>query len=107
LAGSVAETRFTPLLPAVAVIVPPPQEPVNPLGVATISPLGSVSGKERLVSGIELGFTIVKLKVETWPATMVGGEKLLIGVGCCGAAITNTENTRGARAEAAVCNRIR
>ena len=84
MAESVAKNRFTTLVPAVAVIVPPPQEPVNPLGVATISPLGSVSGRERLVSGTGLGLVIVKVKVEVWPATIVEGEKLLLGIGCCG-----------------------
>ena len=40
---SVAPVRLTTLVPAVAVIVPPPQEPVNPFGVETTSPAGNVS----------------------------------------------------------------
>jgi len=80
----VAKNKLTPGSPGLAVIVPPPQEPVNPLGFATTSPVGKVSGRERLVSGTGLGLVIVKVRVEVWPATMVEGEKLLLGVGCCG-----------------------
>ncbi|MBK7660155.1 MAG: hypothetical protein IPJ28_13885 [Betaproteobacteria bacterium] len=50
-AASVAPDRLTAPEPAVAVIVPPPQLPVRPLGVATSRPKGSVSVKptpERL-----------------------------------------------------------
>src|ERR1700724_1346367 len=39
----VAPERLTVPEPAVAVIVPPPHEPVSPLGVETTSPEGSVS----------------------------------------------------------------
>jgi len=51
LAASVAADKAIALLPAVAVIVPPPQIPVRPLGVETTNPAGSVSLKpipERL-----------------------------------------------------------
>ena len=65
MAGSVALAIFTLLLPAVAKKVPPPQEPVSPLGVATISPIGSKSLKPTLVSGLGFGLVIVKVKVET------------------------------------------
>jgi len=43
LAARLAPARLMVLDPAVAVIVPPPQLPVSPLGVATCSPEGSVS----------------------------------------------------------------
>jgi hypothetical protein len=42
-AGRVPPDRLIALLPAVAVIVPVPQLPTNPLGVEMISPAGSVS----------------------------------------------------------------
>src|SRR5262245_20205405 len=41
-AARVAPERLTLPLPAVAVMVPPPHEPVRPLGVATTSPAGNV-----------------------------------------------------------------
>jgi len=45
LAVSVAPVRLTLLDPVVAAMVPPPQVPVNPLGVATSKPAGSISVK--------------------------------------------------------------
>jgi len=51
LAASVAPVKPRELLPAVAVIVPPPQLPVSPFGVEIASPAGKVSVKptpERL-----------------------------------------------------------
>jgi hypothetical protein len=44
-AARVAPDRLTTFEPAVAVIVPPPQEPVNPFGVETTRPAGNVSLK--------------------------------------------------------------
>jgi len=44
-APSNAADRLTTPDPAVAVMVPPPHAPDNPLGVATTSPAGSVSVK--------------------------------------------------------------
>src|SRR5215470_11473964 len=61
-AGSVAADSLTVLPPIPAEIIPPPHEPESPLGVATISPAGSVSDKDRLVSAAGLGFMIWKLK---------------------------------------------
>lgn len=49
--ASDAPESATLLDPATAVIVPPPQEPVNPLGVATTRPEGNVSVKPIPVSG--------------------------------------------------------
>jgi hypothetical protein len=45
LAARVAADRLTALAPEVPVIVPPPQVPVNPLGVETTNPVGKVSVK--------------------------------------------------------------
>jgi hypothetical protein len=65
LAASVAPDRLTAPEPATAVIVPPPQVPVKPLGVATITPAGSVSLKAMPVSETVLaaGLVIVKLRL--------------------------------------------
>src|SRR5689334_2107509 len=64
LAASVAPDRLTAPEPATAVIVPPPQVPVKPLGVATIIPAGSVSLKAMPVSETVLatGLVMVKLR---------------------------------------------
>jgi hypothetical protein len=43
LAASVAADRLTTFVPAVPVTVPPPQIPLNPLGVETTNPAGKVS----------------------------------------------------------------
>jgi len=43
LAATVAPLRLTVLAPAAAVIVPPPHDPVRPLGDATVIPLGKMS----------------------------------------------------------------
>ena len=49
---------------APAVIVPEPQDPVSPLGLATTSPAGNASVKPRPVSAtVALGFVMVKLSV--------------------------------------------
>src|SRR5262249_7285879 len=45
LAARLAPERLTPLVPCVAVIVPPPHEPDRPLGVGMIRPAGNVSLK--------------------------------------------------------------
>ena len=50
--------------PAVALILPPPQEPVRPLpGLETFSPAGNESVKPTPLSEMELAFMIVKLTV--------------------------------------------
>ena len=62
--ANVAPERLTDPLPATAEIVPPPQEPVRPFGVATTKPAGSVSVKATPVRLVEaLGFVTVKLRV--------------------------------------------
>ena len=54
--------RLITFVPAVAVMVPAPQEPVRPLGVEMIRPAGSVSLKPTPVSAtVAFGFVIVKL----------------------------------------------
>ncbi len=65
LTATLPPARLTLFEPAVAVMVPPPHEPVNPLGVATTSPEGNVSVKPTPVSGAVLaaGFVMVKLRV--------------------------------------------
>jgi len=50
LGSNVAPDRLTTPEPAVAVMVPPPQLPNNPFGVATANPAGSVSVKPIPVS---------------------------------------------------------
>lgn len=45
LCARVAPERLITFVPCVAVMVPPPQEPVRPLGVAITSPAGRVSEK--------------------------------------------------------------
>jgi hypothetical protein len=63
LAASVAPERLALLDPAVAVIVPPPQTPLSPFGVATTRPEGKLSVKATPVSetALAIGFVIVKL----------------------------------------------
>jgi hypothetical protein len=49
-AASVAPDKLITFVPCVAVIVPPPQAPLSPLGVAITKPAGSVSVKPTPVS---------------------------------------------------------
>jgi hypothetical protein len=75
-----APDSVTELLPAVAVIVPPPQDPVSPLGVATVIPEGKVSLKPTAWSVVlALGLLMVKLsEVEALSATVDAPNDLLI-----------------------------
>jgi len=69
LAANVAPLRLTLVDPAVAVIVPPPHEPVRPLGVLTTRPEGSVSLKaipDR--DTVEFGFDAVKVRLVDPPS---------------------------------------
>src|ERR1017187_8676531 len=62
LPARVAPDRLTALDPAVAVIVPAPQLPVCPLGVATTSPAGRLSMTPTPVKPLPtLGLVIVKV----------------------------------------------
>src|SRR5262249_38670554 len=60
------------------VMVPPPHEPVRPLGVATESPVGNVSLNAMPVSAVEaLGLEIVKASDDEPPTVIDAGAKLL------------------------------
>src|SRR5258708_23152620 len=64
LAATVPPVRLTLPEPAVAVMVPPPQEPVSPFGVATTNPLGkrSVTATPvRAAAALELVLLNVRL----------------------------------------------
>src|ERR1700694_2104909 len=64
LAATVAPARLMLAEPAVAVMVPPPHEPVSPLGVATSRPLGKVSVNATPVSATDaLELVIVKVRL--------------------------------------------
>ena len=64
LAANVAPVRLTELDPPVAVILPPPQEPASPLGVATARPAGRGSVKAIPLSDAPaLGLVMVKLRL--------------------------------------------
>jgi hypothetical protein len=63
-AAKVAAERLTLFEPAAAVIVPPAQVPVNPLGVATVSPDGKVSVKPTPLREMPaLGFDRLKVSI--------------------------------------------
>src|SRR5712671_885880 len=83
LIASVAPARLTVPEPATAVIVPPPQLPVRPFGVATTKPAGSVSVNATPVSGMVLaaGFVMVKLKLVEPLSGMVAAPNTLVIVG--------------------------
>jgi len=68
-AASVAPDRLMLLEPGTAVIVPPPQEPVKPLGVDTARPDGNVSVNAMPVRGpgLAFGFVIVKFSAVLAP----------------------------------------
>jgi len=62
-AAMVPPVRLIILVPAVAVIVPLPQEPISPLGVETTRPAGSVSVNATPVSAVALPFWMVKVRL--------------------------------------------
>ena len=64
LAARMAPDRLTLFEPAAAVIVPPPQLPLNPFGIDTVSPAGRASVKPIPLREIAaLGFDRLKLSV--------------------------------------------
>lgn len=69
LAGNVAPERLTDPAPTVAVIAPPPQEPVSPFGVATTMPAGKLSVNVTPVSEavFPAGLVIVKVSEVVLP----------------------------------------
>ncbi len=93
--------------PATAVIVPPPQEPVRPLGVETTRPAGRVSVKATPVSEmVVFGLLMVKLNEVLPPTGMVAAPNDLVIVGgvataqigrsgVAGAAIRGSHGARG------------
>jgi hypothetical protein len=72
--------RLIVFVPAVAVIVPPPQAPLRPLGVEITRPAGSVSTKPTPVRVVVVfGLLIVKLKpVEPFSGMLAAPNALLI-----------------------------
>src|SRR5438876_467062 len=82
LAARVAPVRLTEPEPAAAVIVPPPQEPVRPLGVATTKPAGRVSVNATPVRArVVLGLLMVKVSEVVALSTMLAAPNALLIVG--------------------------
>jgi len=81
--ASVAPDKLITLLPAVAVIVPPAQEPISPFGVAIFRGLGNVSKIPMLVLEIVFVLVMVKLRLEIPVAGMLFGVNVLVNVGPC------------------------
>src|SRR5205807_1175417 len=71
-----------------AVIVPPPHEPVRPLGVWTKRLAGKVSVKPTPVRGAEPGLVMANVNVELCPMEMVGGLNALVMLGGTATTIT-------------------
>ena len=80
LAAKVAPERLITLVFCVALIVPPPQEPVRPLGVEIMRPAGSVSVKPiPLSEAAVLGLLMVKLRlVDPFSGMLAAPNALLI-----------------------------
>jgi len=80
LAAMLAAERLITFVPWVAVIVPPPQEPLMPLGVETTRPAGRVSLKPTPVNVVVvLLFWMVKLsEVEPFNGTLAAPKNLMI-----------------------------
>ena len=82
LAANVPPDRLTEPDPAVAVMVPLPQEPVSPLGVDMTRPEGKVSVKATPLSEEPaLGLVTVKLRLVAPFSTMLGAPNDLLMVG--------------------------
>src|SRR5271165_843395 len=85
LVARAAPDRLTFTDPAVAVIVPPPQLPVRPLGVDTLSPAGKESVNPTPVNMVlAFGFERLKVNVELPFSGMVDAPKALPIVGGAG-----------------------
>ena len=82
-AFNVAPLRLTLEPPAVAAIVPPPQDPVRPLGVAITKPLGrlSVNPTPLSAAAFATGFTNVKLRVVVPLMAMLAAPNVFAIVG--------------------------
>ena len=84
--GMVPPDKLIAPEPDVAVVVPPHVD-ASPFGVATVTPVGSVSLKAAPVNGVaKLELVNVNVRVEFLPAAIVGGVKALVSVGCAGTA---------------------
>ncbi len=81
LAAIVPPLRLITFVPAVAVIVPPPQVPLRPFGVEITSPAGSVSVKPTPVDAVVFGFWMVKLKLVEPFSGMLAAPNALIMTG--------------------------
>ena len=80
-AARVAPERLMEPEAAIAVIAPPPQEPLRPFGVATIKPAGRLSVNDIPVSGVLFtgGLVMVKLReVEPFSGTVAPPNALVI-----------------------------
>src|SRR5262249_21908212 len=76
--GSVPPARLIEPVPAVAVTAPP-HVLLNPFGVDTTNPEGSVSEKAMAVSGtVESVFVIVKVRLVDPPTVMLGAPNALV-----------------------------
>jgi hypothetical protein len=81
-AANTAPERLSELAPAVAVMVPPPQDPVSPLGVEIKRPEGRVSVKPIPCSVVAaLLFNRVKLREVELPTAMLAAPNDLLMVG--------------------------
>jgi hypothetical protein len=68
-------------VPASAVIMPPPQEPLSPLGVAITSGDGSRSVNPTLVSAIGFGLLMLKDRLDVVLFTTRSGLNTLVRTG--------------------------
>jgi len=76
LPGKLAPLRLIVLPPAGADMVPPPQEPVSPLGVATTRLAGRLSENATPVKvRVVFGFVIVKVSAVVWFTRIFVGAK--------------------------------
>ena len=81
-AASVAPDKLALLPPAVAAMVPPPHDPVSPLGVATTKPAGRVSVNPMPPRAtVVLGLVIVKLSDVAAPTEIEDAPNALEIVG--------------------------
>ena len=81
-AGNCAPAKLTEPDPAVAVMMPPPHEPVKPFGVPTTRPAGKGSVSPIPLNGAPvLGLVTVKLRVVVAPRSRVDAPKALLTAG--------------------------
>src|SRR5215469_9041318 len=81
LPARLAPDRLITLVFCVAVMVPPPQEPVSPFGVEMIRPAGRVSLKPTPVSVTAFGLLMVKLRLVEPFSGMLAAPKTLAMLG--------------------------